>query len=451
MHRRDFVRSLGVAAFALPSLELFAPSARAQSARLSRFAVFVHTNDGVHPPAFFPPAGTDPTNSPILSPLAPYKDKVLVMGAPLLGDGYPMAGTGLAYNGTPAQGRAAICLTGSQVALPLNPDQFNAVNKIDGPSIDYVIARALDSAPLLLGIHPIGGDTPSEVTFDSNGNPQHRFDAPADVLAALMAAPNMGDPAAALAKQSAITDFLNSRFKTVRAELSAYDRVTLDQHLAALRLYETAYTNNLMNQVASAGSCMPPSAAGVPTDPGSVNSGADTEFLAPFMLQSIAIAFACHRTRVATISFGYPGGGGAGGLRMPWLGFSDAQHGVSHNGGDPVQVGKYIQMSTWIVSQLKFLMDQLGAFRTPSGTLLDETTIYFFNVQGDGNAHTTYALPNIICGGTGGYFKVGQNLQLPPTNVTELLISLGQAMGLTITSFGSGPYAATSGLGFIAA
>ena len=92
-----------------------------------------------------------------------------------------MGDTGLTYNTRPPQHRASICLTASRVGLPLNDDQFRAVNKIDGPSIDWVIADALRKADganatpfpyLNFGIHPIGGDTPSEINFDQ-GRPAH--------------------------------------------------------------------------------------------------------------------------------------------------------------------------------------------------------------------------------------------------------------------------------------
>ena len=53
----------------MPSFELFELSAKAQTTPLpttktAKFAVFIYTNDGMHPPAFFPPSGsTDPTAS----------------------------------------------------------------------------------------------------------------------------------------------------------------------------------------------------------------------------------------------------------------------------------------------------------------------------------------------------------------------------------------------------
>jgi hypothetical protein len=197
--------------------------------------------------------------------------------------------------------------------------------------------------------------------------------------------------------------------------------------------------------------CAGPDASKVPVDDTSVRTGADTQLLAPFFLQSIATAFNCNMAKVASVTFGYPGGGGAGGLRMPWLGFTDAQHSVSHHGNTADKLRKYGLMNAWTVSQVKLLMDDLAAIPTQSGTLLDDTTIYLFNRHGDGNGHTNFALPNVILGGTGGYFKMGQVLALPKTSPTQVLISIANAMGVDLKTFGSGAFMDVTPLPGIAA
>ncbi len=73
---------------------------------------------------------------------------------------------------------------------------------------------------------------------------------------------------------------------------------------------------------------------------------------------------------------------------------------VSHHGNGADKLRKYGLMNAWVAGQVKLLLDELAAVPTPGGTLLDETTVYLFNRHGDGNAHTNFALPNIILGGT---------------------------------------------------
>jgi hypothetical protein len=186
--------------------------------------------------------------------------------------------------------------------------------------------------------------------------------------------------------------------------------------------------------------------AAVPEDDTSIRTGADSQYLSPFFMESIAIAFACNMTRVASVTFGYPGGGDAGGLRMPWLGFTDSLHGVSHHANRADFLEKYQKMNGWIASEVKYLMDKLAAVTTPEGTLLDQTTIYWYNRHGDGDAHTNFALPNLILGGTGGYFKMGQVLTLPATSPTRVLISLANSMGVELAALGSGVFRDTQPL-----
>jgi hypothetical protein len=46
----------------------------------------------------------------------------------------------------------------------------------------------------------------------------------------------------------------------------------------------------------------------------------------------------------------------------------------------------------------------------------------------------------------GGYFEMGRWLQMPKTNPTQVLISLANAMGVDVPSFGEGGLMATSPL-----
>jgi len=460
--RRDLARLLGSAAVALPCLELFGRELRAQAAgKIAKYAVFCYTPDGVNQSAFWPTGGeTDFQLSPILTPFSAHKDKLLVMG-PQVVNGSVKGGSGLAYAGATPQHQAPVTLaarvgsgckaggsncTVDNFGLPYD-DQSTAVNRIDGPSIDQVIGKAVVGNSLFstlnFGLHPIGGDTPSDINFAEDGTSLKRM-ASADEawnrVFGMPVGPSASDMSA-LHKQTAVTDFLHARFGSLRPQLSAYDQQVLDAHLTSLRAYE--------DQVKRRGqsTCQKPVRAEVPSDATAVRTGADTEKLAPFYMDLIASAFSCDLTKVATVTFGYPGGGDAGGLRMPWLGFTDPLHMVSHHGGAAAMLDKYKQMHTWIATQIAGLMDRLAALKDENGvSLLEQTVIYWFNRHGDGDSHSNFALPNILLGGAGGYFKMGRYLQLPTTNPTQVLISIANAMGVDVPTFGKDVLAANKGL-----
>ena len=480
--RRDLIAWMGGAALALPFLELFEGEGRAQQAtgKRSKFIVFCYTPDGVWPEKFWP-TGTEQSFqlSPILAPFEPYKDKMLILGPQLSGT-TPNGGTGLAYSGPTPQHQAPVtttarvgrgcgivgmfCGADPNFGLPYYPDQSTANNAIDGPSIDQLIGNAVKGnlfGSLNFGVHPVGGGTPSDINYAMDGTPLRRMASADEAWNRMFGGAVVGtstDGAAAqaaadLRKQSAVSDFLNARFGSLRPTLSASDRRTIDGHLTALRSFEDRKAKLLMSAASQSMACAQPQRAMVPTDDDSVRTGADTQFLSPFFLDLITTAFTCNMTRVATMTFGYPGGGDAGGLRMPWLGFTDPMHGLSHHGGNPAAMDKYQKMSNWIAGQVAGLMQRLTAVPSSSGTgtLLDDTTIYWFNRHGDGNTHSNYALPNVILGGTGGYFQMGRFLQLPATNPTKVLISLANAMGVDVPSLGENGLKDTAPLSGLAA
>jgi hypothetical protein len=455
--RRDLMKSLGGAALLLPQLELFERQARAQAtANKSKFAVFCYTPDGVNQNAFWPTGTpTSYTLSNTLKPFEPYKGKLLVIGPQMNGTS-PKAGTGLTYNTLPPQHQAAVTLSARVGNLPYTNPQTNVVNKIDGPSIDQVIAKAVkgDSTfpSLNFGIHPIGGDTPSDFNYQEDGTPLKRLSSADEawtyVFGMLMGtpAPTMVSP---LDKFNAVSTFLHGRFSTLRPALGAMDRSALDAHLTSLQSYEARMKTRLSGTTVPVPTkCSNPTRATVKTDADSQRTGLDTETLSPFYMDIISTAFACNLTKVASVTFGYPGGGDAGGLRLPWLGFTDPLHFVSHHGGNADKLDKYQKMNGWVASQVAGLAQRLAAqpSATGTGTLLDETTIYWFNRHGDGDSHSNDRLPNIILGGTGGYFKMGRWLQLAATNPTKVLISIANAMGVEVAGFGSGAYRDTAPL-----
>lgn len=468
--RRDLARVLGVGALALPGLELFEHSARAQSSgKRSKYIVFVYTPDGVNQAAFWPTGSpASYALSPILKPFEKYKDKLLILGPQMNGTSL-IGNTGLTYFAPVAQHQAPVTLTAraghtcsgqfcaGTLGIPYLSNQLSAVNKLDaGPSIDQLIAKKVQAdsvfASLNFGIHPRGGDTPSDINYQEDGMPLSRLETDTAawelMFGKMTGAPAPGGTASAtpLNKLNAVTDFLHSQFSELRPTLSAADQKTLDSHLNAMSVYEARVKKRLQS-----GSGPVSASCSTPTRPavtGDARTGSDTETLSPFFMDMVATAFQCNLTKVASVSFGYPGGGDAGGLRMPWLKFTDPLHFVSHHGGDATKLNKYQQMSTWIAGQVAGLMDRLAAIPSAigTGTLLDETTIYWFNRHGDGDSHANFALPNVILGGTGGYFRMGQWLQMPKTNPTQVLISLANAMGIDVPTFGESGLMATSPL-----
>ena len=463
--RRQLAQAFGPAALALPFLDVLNSDVLAQSrpaGNFAKFAIFIYQPDGVYQRGFWP-RGTenDFELSNILSPLNRHKDKMLLLGPQLDGNNHPRGNTGLTYATKPPQHTAPVCLTAStsKINLGYPAQSVTTVNNFSEKttSVDQLIARRVqgDSQFLAmnLGTRPIGGDTVSDINY-LDGVAQQRISKADEgfnrFFGSTMAA---GNAAAAQefaqSKNKAVTDFMNASFGSLRPRLGVDDRQALEQHLTSFS--ELEKQKNALIEGGGGGGCQTPERRPVPTDNDSIRSGADTEALLPFFYDVIVGGFRCNLSKVASMTLSYPGGGGAGGVRMPWLGFGDAVHGMSHHkentGGNNSPVKRYSEMTKWWASQIAYLMDQLEAVPYEGGTLLDQTMIYWFNRHGDGNTHSNSNLPNIIFGGTGGHFNMGRFLKMDRTNPTNVLISLAQSMGLEdVNRFGVGGYEATGPL-----
>src|SRR5450432_2742721 len=111
LRRRDLLRSIGAAAFALPALELFGRDALAQATTgKSKFIVFCYTPDGVNQNQFWPSGTTTNfTLSSTLQPFTPYKDKMLLLGPQMSGSSL-VSNTGLKYISQVMQHEAPVTL-----------------------------------------------------------------------------------------------------------------------------------------------------------------------------------------------------------------------------------------------------------------------------------------------------------------------------------------------------
>jgi hypothetical protein len=457
--RRALLARMGGAAFALPFLEIERaargaaapppPTARKPPKNL----IIFYTPNGVYHQNYWPMGGeTDFQLNVAMEPLQKYRDKLIIVGPQFSGTGRaPMAGTGLKHivknsgaGGHPPQHQAQVFLTGDPVKFPYAAQTGDGLTVHTAqPSLDQMVANTIGAhnrfRSLEFGLHPVGGDTPSTINFAMDGSPMPRMvDSAAAwtrVFGGVMDAPAGG--AAAMGpdqRRVAVSNFLGKRFASLTPKLGRADRTALDQHLAAIREVEA----RVLATPPLAGKGCAPSA--VKLDP--VPTGAafsEVPAVATNFEQMIALAFACDLTRVATVTFGYPGGGGVGGLHPVWLGINNAHHQLSHHGGDAAKTGPLTQLMKWFGLQVAQMLDQLARYPHPDGdgTLLDHTLVFWGSRHGEGNGHTNESIPCLLAGGGAEVFgPTGRFLNLPGTNWCSLLLSLARAYGVQTAGFG---------------
>jgi hypothetical protein len=386
LSRRAFLRRVGASAAMLPLLDVERPRAAAPNGFPKRIVTIAWAN-GVAQTLFYPP-GDDPTDSPILQPLAPLKPKVtLVVGVDLrlmVDQGHGADG----HFSAPSLFTATYKNVGGQSCTAT------------GASIDQVIATAAAAQvklPVpLLNISVQGMSTSYRVDGSLNTsetNPARLF----DTLFASQALP----PAqleALKARRQSVLDYLTTELGSYGARLGTDDRAKIATHLESIRQLETSL------------GVMPPGAACAA--PASSVAGAPTDYQTSMKVFSdlVATALRCDLTRAVSLVWADHGGSAPYALPFLNLGGSDLAigevHAIAHQGPDGYPLKAKID--TWYVSQLAYLAQALDATPEGAGTVLDNSLLVMGNAQAEGSTHRVDDIPFVLVGGAGGALRAGR-------------------------------------------
>ncbi|HEY4187963.1 MAG TPA: DUF1552 domain-containing protein [Polyangia bacterium] len=428
LSRRTILRAGGVG-LALPLLEAMHPRrARAAGAIPKRFVTMFTPNGTIYPN--WVPTGTETsfTLSPILSPLEPYRsDLVVVAGL------YQQGGGGDGH-----QNGIGGMLTGQS----LNPGPFQgganagSAGWANGISIDQQIAATIGrgtSLPSLeLGVEVGSADDWGRMVYGGPNQPLIPEENPALAYQRLFAMQGASpDKLAALrARRKSVLDAVLGQVQSVSTRLGSGDRARLDQHATALRDIETRLDAQAMPGL----SCVDP---GAPALPPNLTDNDSFPAIGKLQMDILAVALACDLTRVASLQWSRS----VSLVRFTWLspGITAAHHDLSHTpDDDTASQDKLTRINTWYASQFGYLLGKLATAQETDGTrLLDASLVFWCNELGKGNTHSRQLAPYVLAGQAGGALRTGRFLSytgdLPHNN---LLVSMSQAMDVSITKFG---------------
>lgn len=280
---------------------------------------------------------------------------------------------------------------------------------------------------------------------------------------------------------------LNTELTGLQSRLCTDDRLQLQ----SVQAQWNALNTELTAAAVAAASCQTPESAPA----GYVAPSIDFPTSAKLMMDILAFALQCDMTRVASIQFSTA----TSQVTHSWLGSSqtDIHHNYSHDGPtslyslapyespgfaydiyntseyqgvSPSAFGPWFAVSdggtgqlaaidyfyAQLVSYLANKLDGMQSVAGGTGSLLDQSVICWGSELDMGAAHTHDDTPFVLIGSCGGKLKTGNLVQfplnlaggianLPPTANrfhNDLLITLAQAMGVNLTTFGtaSGAY-----------
>lgn len=430
LSRRTFLRGTG-AAIALPALGSFLPgSVFAGAGKAPTRMAFVYVPNGAIPAAWWPTgeAGTTFALSPTLSPLESLRNQVQVISG--LENRCAEAGPDGAGDHARAGGTF---LTGVRIKKTAGSDIHAGV------SIDQVIADQVGHhtrfASLELTCDAVrkSGDCDSgyacayeyNIAWRSANQPLAPEPNPRFVFERLF---GTGAPAERVAnlkrrqvEQHSILDYVLEDARGVSKNLDGRDRAKLDQYLTSVREIEQRIENTSRMRVNNPSAEAP---EGVPVN------YADHVAL---MFDMLLLAFQTDSTRVATLLLAREGS------NRPFndIGIPSGHHDLTHHKNSPEIIAKVQEIDRWYVERLSAFLTKLQNTEDVDGeSLLQHSMILYGSGNADGNKHTHANLPVLLAGGGSGAVKPGRYVKAQPTPLTNLFLSMSDAMGAQIESHG---------------
>lgn len=426
--RRTFLRGLG-ATIALPFLDAMQPALKAVSATPKRLGFIYGSPNGIIQKAFVP-ATTGPgfELSPILSPLAPVRDQLVVLSnlahrqADSFGDGNGdhARGTAVWLSGVHAWDRRPV---GTEtVTLGVTIDQIAArhfAKDTQLPSLELVLEKptqiACDSTDCFFS---------NTISWRSPTTPNPMEPHPRVVFERLFG--EGGSAAQRLAqmrKTGSVLDSVIQEVAGLQKRLGASDRTKLGEYLSSVR--------ELEKRIQSAEAKGAASELALPNRPTDIPD--EFEEHAKLMFDLQVLAYQADVTRVFSMLMAREGSP----RTYPQIGVPEQHHPVSHHRDDPALIAKKQKIDTYHVQLLGYFLEKLQATRDGDGSLLDHSLIVYGGGMGDGNLHEHSNLPTLVAGKLGGQLRTGQHLAYADnTPMANLFTTILDKVGIPADKFG---------------
>ncbi len=427
--RRTVLRGTGTM-LALPLLNAMVPALSAMSktaaAPVHRLA-FLGNSNGMFMPHFLP-KGTGGTNfelSPILTPLASFKEQMVVVS----GLSHLAAEAREGQAGGPHARGAGAFLCG------VNPKRTEGADIEAGKTIDQYAADRLGEDTQLRSL-----ELRLESSFTGNCDqgysctyvntyswrtptqPLPMEDNPRVIFERLFGDGGTVEAQRAQSqKDHSILDWVTDEMTRLHKRLGTSDRTTVNDYLEAVRDVERRIQKAEQETVSLPEATRP---VGIP------DSHDDH---AKLMFDLMFLAFQADITRVVTFQLSRE----QSALTYPFIGVNQPHHVCSHHEGDPEKIAGYTKIKTYYATLLARLAEKMRATPDGDGSLLDHSMLFFGATLGDGSLHSLHDLPAVLVGGGCGQLQGGRYLKSPlDTPFMNLGLSLLDKVGVELKSIG---------------
>ncbi|HKQ76541.1 MAG TPA: DUF1552 domain-containing protein [Blastocatellia bacterium] len=425
--RRAFLRGMGVT-IALPMLDAMTPAFSASGKPAVRLG-FVYVPNGIIMEKWTPKGeGADFQFAPIMKPLEPFRDRLLVFSGLAQVQGRALG------DGAGDHARAgATFLTG------VHPKK-SEINIRSGVSADQIAARELSKhtqfASLELGVesNQLAGNCDSgyscaytnTISWRSDTTPLPVENNPRAIFERLFGDGESTDAAARLAlieRQRSILDYVAGSLDRLNNKVGRGDRAKLNEYTDAIRDIERRIQKAEQQNATMKLPVMERPTA-VPEE---------FEDHVKMVMDLQALAYQADLTRVISLMMAREGS------NRPYrsIGISDGHHNLTHHQNDADKIAKITRINEQHVKLFAHLLERLKATPDGEGNLLDHSLIVYGSSISDGNLHTHHDLPIVLAGGASGQVQGNRHVVYPKdTPLNNLLLSMLEKAGVPVEKFG---------------
>ena len=396
--RRTLLKGAG-ATLALPFLEAMHPAfslrGRAAAKTVHRFQTFYVPNGMAM--EYWSPTGEGAgfALSPILEPLAPFRNQLLVLSGLKANWNYIHAGaSGSFLTGTTRGGRNEVEIIADVSVDQLlgrhfaNETQLGSLElSLDGPANAGACTGILSCAYT----HTISWKSPTQ-PLPMEHNPRAVF----EKLFGDTGSTDRKARQARLHQHKSILDSVNDKLSGLKRELGPQDQVKLGEYTEAVRDVERRIQRAEEQSDIDLPSLEQPQ--GIPP--------AFEDHLA-LMLDLQILAFQSDLTRVISFMISKE----QSPRPYPQIGVPEAHHPLSHHNNIPELIAKMSKINRYHVQLFSQYLAKLKATPDGDGSLLDHITILYGAGISNSNGHSGDNLPQMLVGGGSGKTKGGRHLK----------------------------------------
>jgi hypothetical protein len=418
--RRTFLRGAG-AAILLPLLDAMVPALAATPPATKRLG-FIYLPNGVamnfSGVNYWTPQGTGKgfELSPILRPLAPYRDRLTVI-------------SGLAHHAADAHDdgangdhtrATASWLTGVHCKRTEGADVENGISADQIAAAVLGREAVLPSLELSIDLSFLSGQCENSyacvymntLAWRSPTSPLPTENNPRIVFERLFGHGGTTAQRVALARENrSILDSVSADFSRLARQLGPTDRSQVDDYLTSVREVERRI-QAVETVGADAGLPVLERPRGIPAQFGEH---------VKLMYELQWLAFQADMTRVVTFMLGRE----LNFRTYPEIGITEGHHGLSHHGDRPEQLEKLARLNTYQTELFAGFLAKLRSTPEGDGNLLDHSLFLYGASLSNPNLHAHYNLPLTLVGGAAGRLAGDRHLVFPAeTPMTNLLLAM---------------------------